>query len=172
MMKGMQTGTLVSVDEYLHTSYSPDCEYVEGRILERNVGEQDHGNLQMSLSAYLFNRRHEWGIRVNPEQRVQVRTDRFRVPDICVVAGKRPAEQIFINPPFLCIEILSPEDRMSEILERVRDYVTFGVRYAWVLDPRTRSAHIYDSDGVHDMKDGMLWTSDPDILVPLDQLFD
>jgi Uma2 family endonuclease len=172
MMKGMQSGTLVSVEEYLHTSYSPDCEYLEGKILERNLGEQDHSNMQMTLSAYIFNRRHEWGVHVYPEQRVQVRRDRFRVPDICVVAGERPPEQIFIRPPLLCIEILSPEDRMSEILERVSDYLAFGVRYVWVLDPRTRRAHIYRGDGVHEMKDGMLWTSDPEILVPLDQLFD
>ena len=87
-------------------------------------------------------------------------------------AGERPPEQVFIRPPLLCVEILSPEDRMSEILERVSDYLAFGVRYVWVLDPRTRRAHIYRSDGVHEMKDGILWTSDPEILVPLDQLFD
>ena len=61
---------------------------------------------------------------------------------------------------------------MSEILERVSDYVALGVRYVWILDPRTRCAHIYRSDGVHEMKDGMLWTCDPEMLVPLDQLFD
>jgi Uma2 family endonuclease len=61
---------------------------------------------------------------------------------------------------------------MSEILERVSDYLAFGVRYVWVLDPRTRRAHIYRSGGVHEMKEGMLWTPDPEILVPLDQLFD
>ena len=171
-MKGMQSGTLISVDEYLHTSYSPDCEYLEGKILERNLGEQDHSNLQMTLSAYLFNRRHKWGIHVYPEQRGQVKSDRFRVPDICVVAGERPPEQIFIRPPFLCVEILSKKDRMSEILERVSDYVAFGVQFIWVLDPRTRRAHIYRSDGVHEVKDGKLWTSDPEILVPLEELFD
>ena len=56
--------------------------------------------------------------------------------------------------------------------ERVDDYLTFGVRYVWVLDPLGRRAHIYDSAGVHDLKDGMLRTSDPEILVPFDQLFD
>jgi Uma2 family endonuclease len=172
MMKQMQTGALVSVEEYLHTSYSPDCEFVDGKILERNVGEQDHSNLQMFLSAYLFNRRHDWGIHVYPEQRVQVKRDRYRVPDICVVAGERPPEQIFNRPPFLCVEILSKEDRMSDVLVKVNDYLAFGVRYIWLLDPRTRRAQVYNVSGVHEVKDGMLWTSDPEILVPLDQLFD
>jgi len=38
----MPSRTLVSVDEYLHTSYDPDCDYVDGAIVERNVGERDH----------------------------------------------------------------------------------------------------------------------------------
>jgi len=33
----------VSVREYLTTSYRPDCDYVDGRIEERNVGEYDQG---------------------------------------------------------------------------------------------------------------------------------
>ena len=36
----MATGTLISVDEYLRTSYSPDKEYVDGILVERNVGEK------------------------------------------------------------------------------------------------------------------------------------
>jgi hypothetical protein len=34
----MATGALVSVDEYLSTSYDPDCDYVDGVVEERNVG--------------------------------------------------------------------------------------------------------------------------------------
>ena len=172
MMRGMQSDTLISVKEYLNTSYRPDCEYIEGTILERNVGEKDHSSAQMRLSAYLFIRREQWKIHVYPEQRVQVKSNRFRVPDVCVIVGEAPSEQIFIRPPFLCVEILSKDDRMREMLERVNDYLTFGVSYVWLLDPRTRRAQIYDASGVHEMKDGMLWTSDPDVLVPLDQLFD
>src|SRR5713226_8293305 len=59
---GMRSGTLVSVEEYLNTSYSPDCEYVEGRILERNLGEFDHSRLQINLGSYLRIREKEWGI--------------------------------------------------------------------------------------------------------------
>ena len=172
MMKGMQSGTLVSVEEYLHTSYSPDCEYVDGKVLERNVGEYEHARMQTLLSAYLLSHEKEWEIRAVVEQRVQVKQHQFRVPDVCVILANAPKESAITHAPLLCVEILSPEDRMSEILERVSDYLAFGVRYVWVLDPRTRRAHIYRSDGVHEMKDGILWTSDPEILVPLDQLFD
>jgi Uma2 family endonuclease len=171
-MIGMQSGTPVSLEEYLNTSYSPDCEYVDGRVLERNWGEFDHSRPHGLLGAYLFNREKEWGIYAFLSQRVQIKKDRFRVADICVVAGGRPSEQVFTRPPFLCIEILSKEDRMSDMLAKVDDYLAFGVRYVWLLEPRTRRAQIYDASGVHEVKAGKLWTLDPEILAPLDQLFD
>ena len=37
---------LISVDEYLRTSDRPDCEYLEGQVLERNLGERPHARLQ------------------------------------------------------------------------------------------------------------------------------
>ena len=61
---------------------------------------------------------------------------------------------------------------MSEMLERVDDYLGFGVRYIWVIDPRRRWAQIHEGSNIHEMRNGMLWTSSPDILVPFDQLFD
>jgi Uma2 family endonuclease len=164
--------TLVSVNEYLHTVYRPDCDYVDGTILERNVGEKDHGKLQTEILLYLRERRKRWNIFVIPEQRVQLSPTRYRIPDICVVVGPEPDEQIFTSPPFLCIEILSPEDRMSRMQQKIGDYLTFGVRYVWVVDPQTRKAWIYTSEGSREVRDGMLRTEDPEILVPLDAVFE
>src|SRR5579859_6684859 len=168
----MRSGTLVPVEEYLSTSYSPDCEYLEGMVTERNVGEWEHSRLQMRLGAYLFNREEKLRIRVVTEQRVQVKKDRFRVPDVCVILAGSPIERIVTHPPLICAEVLSPDDRMSDVLAKIDDYLAFGVGYVWVIDPLTRHAQIYDSAGVHEMKDGKLWTSDPEILVPFDQLFE
>ena len=166
----MERSTLISVEEYLATSYRPDQEYVDGTLVERNVGEWDHSNLQMVLSAYLFNRREELGIHVVPEQRVQVKPTRFRVPDICAVAGEKPGEQILTRPPFLCVEILSKDDRMSEMQERIDDYLSFGVPYVWVVDPRIKRAYVYTSEATHEVKD-VLRTRNPDIAVALSELF-
>src|SRR6202163_2378234 len=133
----MATGSLVSVHEYLTTSYRPDCDYVDGMVLERNLGEYDHARLQGEAFAYFHARQKEWGLRAVPEQRVQVSPTRFRVPDVCVVKGE-PSEQIFRTPPFICIEILSKDDRLSSMQDRIADYLNFSVRYVWVIDPRTR----------------------------------
>jgi Uma2 family endonuclease len=166
----VSTGTVVTLSEYLATSYRPDCEYLDGELLERNVGEWDHSRLQMLLSRYLSNREKQWRILVVPEQRVQVKATRFRVPDISVLAGSPPAGPILVEPPFLCIEILSPSDRMKEMQERIDDYLNFGVRYVWLLHPRTRRAFVYTAETVQEVKDGILRTDDPDICVPLAEL--
>jgi Uma2 family endonuclease len=166
----VSAATAVTLNEYLNTSYRPDCDYLEGELLERNVGEWDHARLQMLLSRYLSNHEKEWGILVVPEQRVQVKARRFRVPDVTVLAGPRPVTGIITEPPFLCIEILSPSDRVVEMQERIHDYLDFGVRYVWLIDPRTRLTYVHTADGVQEVKDGILNTKNPDIRVALSEL--
>ena len=87
----MSTSTLVPLAEYLNTSYRPDCDYLEGELLERNVGEWDHSRLQGLIVHFLMSREKQWGILAVPEQRVQVKAKRFRVPDINVLVGTRPS---------------------------------------------------------------------------------
>lgn len=166
----MSTTTIVSVKEYLETSYRPDCEYLEGEVLERNVGERDHSRLQTVLSGYLYSREEQWGIWVAVEQRIQVNGQRFRVPDISVVVGGSPPGQIIDQPPWLCVELLSPSDRMTEMQERIDDYLSFGVRYVWLIHPSTRRAFVYTPGRVEEVKDGILTTQNPDIYVPLSEL--
>jgi Uma2 family endonuclease len=86
-----------------------------------------------------------------------------------VVLGE-PAEQIFKAPPFICIEILSKDDRLSDMQDRVADYLNFGVRYVWVIDPRTRKAWRCTMGAISEVNE--LRTEDPEIVVPLDALFD
>jgi Uma2 family endonuclease len=168
-MKGQPAGTIVSVSEYLATSYRPDCDYLDGKILERNVGEWDHSRLQMLLSRYLSNREKQWGIVVVPEQRVQVKPTRFRVPDISVLAAP-PAGPIVVEPPLLCIDIRSPSDRMAEMQERIDDYLGFGVRCVWLIHPGTRRAFVYTAELVQEVKDGILRVEGKDICVRLNEL--
>ena len=170
MTSALPISLKVPLDEYLETAYRPDCDYLDGDLLERNVGEWDHSRLQTLLSRYLSNRERQWEIIVVTEQRVQVKPTRFRVPDILVLTGSRPQGGIVDTPPFLCIEILSPSDRMAEMQERIDDYLTFGVKYVWVANPAARRAFIYAPGSIQEVKDSVLRTSDPDIVVPLSEL--
>lgn len=162
---------MVPLSEYLDTSYRPDCEFLDGEILERNVGEWDHSRLQMLLSFYLCGREKQWGIVVIPEQRVQVKPTRFRIPDITVLtATPPPGTRILRTPPFLCIEILSPEDRMTEMQRRISDYLEFGVQYVWLINPHNRQSFTYTKNRVEEVKDGILRTENPALEVPLADL--
>lgn len=166
----MSIANAVSVDQYLNTSYRPDCDYLEGELLERNVGEWDHSRLQISLASYLRGREKQLGVLAVTEQRVQVKANRFRVPDITVLVGPPPAGPIVTTPPFLCIEILSPSDRMTEMQDRIDDYLNFGVRYVWVINPRNQRCTIYGPEGVEEVKDGVLTTQNPHIRVSLAEI--
>ncbi len=167
----MKTAALVPVEEYLRTAYSPDRDYVDGEVQERNLGERDHSTLQKRFILFLGNREKAWKIFVYPEQRVQVSSRRFRIPDVCVYAGGEPQEQIFRTPPFICIEILSPEDRWARVQERIDDYLKFGVEHVWVINPRDQRAWSYNKAGSTEILDGVLRTENPALEVPLAEIF-
>lgn len=165
----MATSALVTLEEYLTTSYRPDCDYVDDHIEERNLGEKSHSGLQTEFIVCLSKGRKKWGIRVWTEQRVQTRPTRFRIPDVCVTLGE-PDEEIFRSAPFLCIEIMSSEDRIGR-MERIQEYLDMGVPFVWLVDLLKHTAWIYSAAGKTLVTDGILRTASPDIEVPLNELF-
>jgi Uma2 family endonuclease len=170
-MSTLSAGTVISVEEYLSSVYRPDCDYVDGRVEERNLGELSHSRLQARIVAYLMARYEKDRVEVFPELRVQVKPRRFRIPDICLTLGD-PGEEILTKPPFLCIEILSPEDRMSRVETRINDYLEMGVPAVWVLDPYTKQAFTATAaEGLREVKSGILTTESPRIELPLAENF-
>jgi len=162
----------VPVEDYLHSSYHPDCDYVDGEVLERKVGEYDHARLQSEILIYLATKYKVKGFAVVVEQRVQVAPARFRIPDVCVTRAERPMEQVFRKPPLVVIEILSPEDRFSALQTRIDDYLAFGVPNLWVIDPQQRRAFVYTSQGSVESKDLTLRSADDAIILPLREIFE
>src|SRR5947209_12269615 len=140
----------MTVSEYLNSSYSPDRDFVDGRIEERNLGEHDHAAVQAALVLWFGQHQDEWHIEVLPEQRIRISPTRFRVPDICLVSLDEPVEQILTKPPLACIEILSPEDTLRRMQERVDDYRRFGVANIWILDPATQRGYDCQASGFLD----------------------
>lgn len=133
--------TSISVSEYLNSNYSPDRDFVNGRLGERNFGEHDHAAVQAALILWFGQHQDKWRIEVLPEQRIRISPTKYRVPDICLVSLDEPVEQILTRPPLACIEILSPEDTLRRMQERVTDYRDFGVPNIWVLDPATQRGY-------------------------------
>lgn len=165
------TSSLVSLEEYLHTSYRPDCDWIEGELKERNLGEQPHAVLQ-AYFAFLFRASAKaWGVRVLTEQRVQVAARRYRIPDVCVLSSCTPFELILHAAPLLCIEILSREDRMGEIRQRVDEYFAMGVRAVWVVDPLRRKAYSAVQAGALESVTAELTVPETAIQIPLADIF-
>jgi len=150
----MPQAVLISVEEYLRTSYDPDCEYVEGEVLERNLGERGHSTLQLAFGALFHRNRAEWSVVPLTEQRVQVVANRYRVPDVCVIRREDPRDEIIRKAPLICLEVLSPEDTFSRLQTKVDDYVSMGVEHIWVIDPATRRAYVAGPQGFLDLASG------------------
>ncbi len=167
----MAIPTALSIDEYLRTSYHPDVSFVDGELEERKVGEFDHGYLQGLLFAWFLERRA--GLRAFPvvEQRIRVASSRIRICDIAVVtAGRR--EQVTSTVPLVCIEVLSPEDRLSRAEKVLADYLKMGVPNIWLIDPYRRAAHFYNSDGLHTAADNILRLAGTDVALEMDTIFE
>jgi Uma2 family endonuclease len=144
---GARPPTLVSEEEYLRTSYEPDCEFEDGILIERNVGTEKHSWLQAALAAYFFRRRKLWNINVYTEQRTRIRHGRYKLPDVCVIQGPRPSTPVFEEPPLLAIEILSPEDKPQRVDQTIAEWLGFGVGYVWVIDPETLESVLHTAHG-------------------------
>lgn len=167
----MGAATQVSVEEYLRTSYDPDRDYIEGVVEERNLGEQEHSLLQSLITHWFWLRGRELELRPLTEQRLKVAERRYRVPDICVVRGPRPDQRILSEPPYICIEILSAEDRLSRMQARADDYIAMGVPNIWIIDPEDKRTWTADAGGIHDAKDRVLRTGDGLLAMPLADVY-
>ena len=161
----------VSVGEYLASVYRPDVDYVDGVLEARNVGEFDHGDVQLALGTLLRLRQGNWGVRAVAEVRVQVAPTRFRIPDICVVRAATEREQIIRTAPLLCVEVLSPKDTLQRMRVRCGDYLAMGVGAVWILDPSTRTAHVLDGVGMRESRDGMLRVDGTAVEVGVAEIF-
>jgi Uma2 family endonuclease len=161
----------VPVEEYLKTVYRPDCDYVDGEVLERNLGEKEHSILQQALVFIFRMNREAWGVEVFPELRVNVAPRRYRIPDVTVVSTGVQWERILAVPALLFIEILSPEDRWSRVQERIEDYFVLGTEHVWMIDPELRKGYVCSRRGYQEPENGVLEIPGTPIRVVLGDLF-
>src|ERR1019366_5874100 len=136
---------VVPLDEYLNSSYSPDKEYVDGVLVERSVGTIPHSRLQRILLLH-FDRYTSLGIEALPECRTRTTSSRFRVPGVIVVDTPFDVEaRYYDGVPHAVVEILSPDDRMPEVLERFEEYQALGVPFVIQMDPVKRITRVFEA---------------------------
>lgn len=163
---------LFTLDQYLHTSYRPDCDFVDGLIEERNVGELKHSLLQIELGYWFRLHRTEWNVRVMGELRTLVSASRVRIPDVCVAYDDDAMkDQVRRQPALIAIEILSPEDRLSRVIPRLEDFRLMGVENIWLIDPEDRTAYTYSKGGLQLISAPRIQVANSPIYLDLPELF-
>lgn len=161
----------ISAEEYLLTVYEHDCEYVDGVIEERAMGEFEHSWLQAVLVGIFLRNMDEWRVFPLPEQRVQTQRDHFRVPDLTILRAGTPRERILTHPPLLVIEIQSPEDTLRRNRDKAVEYLAFGIEHVWVIDPIARVGYRGTADGLELARSGELAIPNSPIRILLAELF-
>ncbi len=165
------TPALLSIDAYLHTSYKPDVDFVDGEIEERNLGEFEHARLQTLLAIYFGANENGWGVTGVVEQRIRVAKNRVRICDFALLRADAARERVTETPPLICIEVLSPEDRINRAERVLADYRAMGVQNIWLIDPLRRSAHTFDTAGLHHADPTRLAVPNTPILLDLTDAF-
>lgn len=161
--------TQVSLNEYLATDYEPDCDYVDGELEERNVGEKEHSAVQAFFIKWFAANEEQWKLEAYPEIGMQVSPTRVRIADVAILPAKIPFEAVLTRPPVAVVEVLSPEDRVSRYQARLDDYRSMDIANIWVIDPMRRKA--YDcSHGGWQPTDRLLIRDCP-VDIPLDPLW-
>jgi Uma2 family endonuclease len=168
----MATGTLISEEQYLHTSYEPECEFEDGVLFEKAMGTLKHAKLQSKLVRFIGNRGRVWKLDAYSELTFKIRSGKYMIPDIAVVADPQPESSYADKPPLIWIEILSPDDRHVRVSKKVQDVLAFGTPYVWVIDPETLESELHTPQGMQVLEDGVLRIPGTPIEVPLAQVLE
>lgn len=146
----MATKTRLTLEQFLALPETePPCEYITGELREKVSPNAFHAALAGELSRLLGNYLAETKLgRVFTELRHHsVALNRAYLPDISVILAPRVDEAFRQSgvawPPDLAVEILSPDDRAADVLDKVDMYQQLDVALLWVVDPQARALREY-----------------------------
>ena len=144
---------LYTAEEFLALPGDPSggkMELVAGRVCLMSPVNRQHGRLQLRIGVALvaFADAHEPG-EVVVETGYLLRPGLVRAPDVSYVSGTVPDDgRGFVEgAPTLAVEVSSPGDRESDLLQKVGEYIDAGASRVWVVRPERGSVAIYSSDG-------------------------
>jgi Uma2 family endonuclease len=173
----MASATQIPLSEYLNTSYRPDCDYIDGEVKKRTLGTRPHGLLQWLMATILNRNWRAWQIVAGTDIRVRVSATRVRIPDVCVMRRSDPADPVVLVAPLICVEVLSPDDTLRSLRERIEDYLAMGVEHVWLIDPVSREAWVATPTGYDPLPSGEFTVpgapiriSLPDVFAELDEM--
>ena len=160
----MATQTLVPVEDYLRRVDEGGCpDYLDGVLVERNVGHYKHSKIQVLLVAAFLELGKRIPCHAAPELHLKLAARRYRVADLAVFFGPEPGPDIPTMPPDLVVEVLSPDDRHKDLIEKLEEYRQWGVTHIWFVDPWTERLHVYNDAGLMQVASFRLPESDFEI---------
>lgn len=150
----MSTKTLLtSEDLWKMVANGSRYELSKGELVPMSPVGVRHGAVVSNLNRMLGDYVKQKGLGlVGPEIgfRLERNPDTLRAPDVAFISRKRYEEKGIPDkfadfPPDLAVEVLSPEDTVSEILRKVEEYLAAGVPLVWIVDPATQTVTVYRS---------------------------
>jgi Uma2 family endonuclease len=143
----MAINAAISEAEYLSAVFEGlDREYRHGEVVERTIPTYLHGVIQGMLYALFLAYRKSHNLLPSTGARHRLADGLIRIPDVAVHQGM-PREACPNTPPFVAIEVLSPDDRVSDVMQKLKEYRDFGVAHIWAVDPENRTLFVYDEEG-------------------------
>lgn len=125
----------------LYDGAKPAYEYWHGAAVQKSMPTLLHGIVQFILMTLL--KRDGW--RTASEVRLKVVPEAEPVPDVIAVHGKFKGSYPS-SAPELCVEIMSPDDRLSKVIEKAKAYLSWGSQFVWIIDPEKRTAWTLSSE--------------------------
>jgi Uma2 family endonuclease len=159
---------MVSVEEYLSTSYDPDVEFVDGALVERNAGDWLHSQVQANF-LYALRRKYPH-LKVAVGLRSKTAGTRYRIPDVCVVLA-RPTTKYLLEAAFVVVEVLSEDDVMSGVMAKLKEYHVNGVPNIWLIDPRLQSMCVYRPPALVEIEGKTIATADGSVELTRGEIF-
>jgi hypothetical protein len=160
----------IPLDLYLRRVYRPDCDYIDGKVRERNAGYWPHSEMIAIIGSKL----HEFAKATDTvallSVRIQLSDDCVLVPDICLARRTRPREDVIVTPPLLCVEVVAEADTFLAMQERVDRLLLIGVDNVWLIDERGRFGWVASRQGFLRPEDGIFRVGGTSVKISLEEL--
>lgn len=126
-------------------------ELVDGELVFMPPAGFEHGDISGEALSRLrtYVRRKKLGRVVDGQTGFWMKSGNLRSPDVSFVSKQRLLKLtrlptgFFLGTPDMVVEVLSPDDRMSNIEKKIRDYFESGTKLLWLVNPVTRTVRVY-----------------------------
>ena len=139
---------VVRVDEHENRL----CELVDGTLVEKAVGaEESNVAWVIGVLIGMYLRENDLGTCLGEAGFLRISAGLVRAPDLSFISWEKlprrklPRKKVPHLVPDLTIEVISKSNTPAEIRRKLGEYFDAGVRLAWVIDPRKRTARVHKS---------------------------